>query len=167
MRQDGKHDRNCYVRGCELGADCAERKVDAREYQRRHRREIAERKAQMGKLKAVPTPADDELPRVDTGPRILSHAEYAQSRADTRDLGPVSAAIRAEIAAIPRAASDHPALSALAVSLGELVDTGDPLQRVAAAREIRAMLADLRPAKAADAGPSARDRLIESLSAAL
>jgi hypothetical protein len=95
------------------------------------------------------------------------------SESDTgRELGKLGRAVMREIADIPRALSDHPGLVECALSLADQVDGNtQPALMVSAAKEIKLLLAEMRPAPAANltdvGGQTAQDKLIERLAAAL
>jgi hypothetical protein len=78
-------------------------------------------------------------------------------------MGAVGKAIAAEIDAIPAARADRPGLVALIESLADLIDVGDPKERVTAAREIGRMMAELRPVKVAEPVKDVRAELLAAI----
>lgn len=147
-----KHGRVCYQTGCE----CPERRVAAAEYMRDKRARDKAKASSMGTLRLV---------------KPVAPVAAAEAPVRPRSYGRVGAAVLREIEAMPGATDRYPGIVELVLSLAAQID-GDtqPQLNVAAAKEIKLLLAEIRPAAqapAAAAGPTAQERLLAKLAESL
>ena len=138
MADDKKHGRHCYQIGC----DCPERKIANAAYAKAQRDRGKARRAEL----AAASPTKLRLVRVPTEPVVPAPKPVKPTTVESDGpLGRVGRAVLAEISAIDGAVERHPGLVAIAVSMAGLIDGGDSDRAVQAAKEIKLLLAEMRP----------------------
>lgn len=160
MADNGRtHGRHCYSIGCH----CDVAKAANAKYSRDRRLAAKELREQLAasqptKLRVVPWQVETPV----SGPftPVTVESDGPLTRTQT--------AVAAQIARIPDAQTDQPALVAVALRLAGQVDSAEVRDSIAAAKELRAVLTAMRPAVApVVAARTAQDVLLERLSAAL
>ena len=163
---DKEHGPNCTARcKCDFGKAAHAKRMRKWRADRRKEKEKESGAVRAPVLRIVPEP--EIVSRlVDDAPSRPARPVSVES---DRPLGRVGRAIMVQISHIPNAESEHEALIALAVALSETVDNpnAEAKDRTAAAREIKSLLAQMKPAAPAAPQQSAQDMFLARIAAPL